>query len=200
MLGYDRSDPFQPSEAHLADRQIVKDEYGCTIHEYLDQCLGPHRRAQIAPLLIENVTRRFEYAQHGDNQAEGYKRVQSQCGGGFRLPTSDEWEYFCAAGARTLFRWGNDCPVSNSYDDKDFTLHKLPNAFGVTMNSSTYDSELCQGPKLLGGDGGGSVCGGIGNLITEVLHSVRSSPIVPGYDELFSDSGSLAGWPTRSWT
>ncbi len=29
---------------------------------------------------------------------------------GFRFPTSDEWEYACAAGSRALFRWGNMTP------------------------------------------------------------------------------------------
>ena len=29
---------------------------------------------------------------------------------GFRFPTSNEWEYACAAGSRSLFRWGNDTP------------------------------------------------------------------------------------------
>ncbi len=166
LLGYDRSRPYQATDAQLSDWQIVYDEYGCRIDEYLDECLSPFRHIAIAPLLIETVARRFEYAQDGDNQTEGYNRVQSQLGRGFRLPTVDEWEYACAAGSRALFRWGNDCPVSNSHRDKKFRLHKQPNAFGITMNSSTYDSELCQGPRLRGGDGGGSVCGGIGNIIT----------------------------------
>lgn len=166
LLGYDRSNPYRPNDTQLDDWHTVQAEYGWTIDDYLNEYLGPLRRSTISPILIETVARRFEYAQNGDNQTDGYNRVQSQCGDGFRLPTPDEWEYACAAGSRTLFRWGNDCPVSNSYSDKEFTLHKHPNAFGITMNHSTYDSELCQGPTLRGGDGGGSVCGGIGNVIT----------------------------------
>jgi hypothetical protein len=34
------------------------------------------------------------------------------------------------------------------------------------MNSDTYDVELCEGPTFRGGDGGGTVCGGIGNFST----------------------------------
>jgi len=62
--------------------------------------------------------------------------------------------------------WGDNCPITCSYKDKEFTSHRKLNAFGLTMNASTYDSEICQGPLLRGGDGGGSVCGGIGNVIT----------------------------------
>jgi hypothetical protein len=30
---------------------------------------------------------------------------------GMRLPTCDEWEHACGAGASTLFRWGDDSPA-----------------------------------------------------------------------------------------
>jgi hypothetical protein len=51
------------------------------------------------------AVRAFEHTpvSHAD-AAEGVRRS------GFRLCTSDEWEYACAAGARTLFRWGDRFP------------------------------------------------------------------------------------------
>jgi hypothetical protein len=166
VLGYDRSRPYRPTKAQADDWEDVHEEYGCTIEEYLDECLGPLRHATVAPLLIETVARPHDYHQSGDDQGEGYARVREFCGPGFRLPTPDEWEYACSGGARTLFRWGDECPVSNSYKDKEFKLHERPNAFGLTMNPSTYDCEICEGPVMRGGDGGGSVCGGIGKVIT----------------------------------
>jgi len=164
LLGYDRSRPFQPTSEQALDWERTEKEYAMTLHDYLDRYLSPLRRIPIRPFLNQIVSEQFVYAQDGDNQAEGYKRVLDHCLPDFRLPTSDEWEYACAAGVRSLFRWGNHTPPSNSYDEKTWVLHRQPNAFGVVMNASTYDIEICQGPKLRGGDGGGSVCGGEGNL------------------------------------
>src|SRR5262249_51121982 len=138
-LGYDRTRPYRPTQAQVNDRQIVQEEYGFTIGEFLDQSCTSLRHALVAPLLIESAARRLNYRQSGDNQAEGYARAREYCGSAFRLLTSDEWEYACSGGTRTLFRWGDECPVSHALDDKEFDLHKRPNAFGLTFNSSTYD-------------------------------------------------------------
>ena len=92
--------------------------------------------------------------------------IRAACGDGFRLPSPDEWEYACAAGARSLFRWGDDCPDSCSYDERGFDLHRRPNAFGLRLPWNTYDLELCEGRQFRGGDGGGAVHGGLGNVVT----------------------------------
>ena len=90
---------------------------------------------------------------------------------GFRLPTSDEWKYACAAGTRTLFRWGDDCPllrlpIADEWDPpklEAWDLHEQPNAFGLALSGNPYNWELCAEPGLIrGGDGGGAICGGDG--------------------------------------
>jgi hypothetical protein len=98
---------------------------------------------------------------------------------GFRLPTSDEWEYACAAGTRTLFRWGDECPViflpcledeAGAFFERYFPgphgqtdLYHKPNAYGLMMPDDPYDWELCTDPTVMrGGDGGGAICGGEG--------------------------------------
>ncbi len=166
LLGYDRSQPFQPTDAQRQDWQLTEDEFSVSIGEYLDQYLTQLRRVAIPPLLVEVTARASRYGQDGSDQTEGYERILRECGDGFRLPVPDEWEYICAAGTRSLFRWGDDCPISNSDDEKDWDLHKRANAFGVKMNASTYECELCAGARHRGGDGGGSVCGGMGNVAT----------------------------------
>lgn len=179
-LGYDKAVPFQPTQAQAEDWEFTEEEYGYTLSEYLDYHLTPQRRITILPFLIEVHSRSHGYNQDGDDQAKGYVRIQSMLGEGFRLPTADEWEYVCAAGTRSLFRWGNDCPISCSSEEKEWDLHRRPNAFGLVMNTSTYESELCQGPILRGGDGGGSVCGGEGNVASWL--PLASSFQVPAED------------------
>ena len=87
---------------------------------------------------------------------------------GFRSPTSDEWEYACAASSRTLWRWGNDC-LTDAYpfqlaDDESphWNLNLVPNAFGLTIAFDDYSPELCEDGINRGGDGGSSTCGGAG--------------------------------------
>ena len=71
---------------------------------------------------------------------------------GFRLPSSDEWEYACAAGSRTLFYWGDwefltaeNTPVPYAF----------PNAFGLSIANNPYHWEYCSDPNVMrGGDGG----------------------------------------------
>ena len=40
------------------------------------------------------------------------------------MPTSDEWEYACAAGSRTLFRWGNHAPLEAIDEATDVRLER----------------------------------------------------------------------------
>jgi hypothetical protein len=109
---------------------------------------------------------------------------------GFRLATSDEWEYLCGAGAATLFRWGDAVP-RNHYplhasaaeaqwnldsllsEDKrvapaggfapTFDLHRKPNSLGLRIAENPYYCELVAEPdQQRGGDGGSRICGGNG--------------------------------------
>ncbi len=107
---------------------------------------------------------------------------------GFRFPTSDEWEYLCAGGAKTLFRWGEHAPMERDPNDLPATVpspgdgpyevangtfssgwqdHMLPNAFGITIARNPYFMELTHESGITrGGDGGSMICSGGGYFLT----------------------------------
>lgn len=90
--------------------------------------------------------------------------------GGFRLPTSDEWEYACSGGARTLFRWGDDWPPMHWTPEAkrmpgEWRVDLKPNAFGLLIGRDPYDLEYCaESAVLRGGDGGAAASSGAGLL------------------------------------
>ncbi len=171
-LGYDRDRPFVPTAAQWEDWEGTREEYGVGLDEYLDYSLTPLRTVTIAPFLVEAVAtdcRRLpgeDYLDRWTPLREVARRIAAD---GFRLPTSDEWEHACAAGARTLFRWGDDCPTDHypAGDGREhaWDLHRRPNAFGLRIGGDPYKWEYCAEPAVVrGGDGGGTICGGAGFL------------------------------------
>jgi hypothetical protein len=124
--------------------------------------LTPVRQAHIRPFLLEVS------AKHQPDVPDHASALANAAAEGFRLATSDEWEYACAAGSRSLWRWGNDWGLlhfpeyaGQSYygmdpygNDPDWDRHRQPNAFGLHYepNIFNYDRgnslELCQEPDV----------------------------------------------------
>ncbi|GAB2913496.1 hypothetical protein [Streptomyces heilongjiangensis] len=159
-LGFDAA-AWRPTPAQSADyaRSAAQGYgYATDLKGHLAQVLSPRREVTLAAVLM---------AVEGEHLTEPPARTPSALAArGLRMPTSDEWEHACGAGARTLFRWGDDCPLDRvPYDDPTGPQHK-PNAFGLRIAYDTYTTELTSDPSVVrGGDGGESVCGGYGALL-----------------------------------
>jgi hypothetical protein len=165
-------------------RELIR-EYG-TQHP-VEVCRGGTStricRAEDGLILAE----RSQSLTHGDLAA----RISES---GFRLPSSDEWEYACGCGSPTLFRWGDHVHCGRYPTDPGGSGdHRRPNAFGLLIASDPYKSELVtEAGVTRGGDGGGMICGGVGffvgwlTLATAYFedHTCRhdlAEPVTPGF-------------------
>lgn len=157
-LGYDRDNPFIPNKAQLENWKYTREEYGLELNEFINICFTPLRKVTIKPFLIQVTATEFK------QDCERSELLQQIAQDGFRFPTSDEWEYACSAASRTIFRWGNDCPLDcYPIDKSEWDIHRQRNTFGLYIASNPYNYEFCAESNIIrGGDGGCAICGGSG--------------------------------------
>lgn len=145
------------------------------------------REVEIAPFLLERtspaVDEQLEADWDGDEDPHTNvaRAIVAQ---GFRLPSSDEWEWAASGGTRAIFRWGNLWPIdTHVWDGGPFEEHKAPNAFGLVFSSNPYRSELVDDPEeLRGGDGGCLVCGEAGPMAWSTFASSFRYRLKPSDD------------------
>jgi hypothetical protein len=180
-LGYDPAHPFVPDAEQLASWKSFAStwlhEPDSDLNAYLQQFLTPLRQVSLKPYLLEVAATPLEVPVANTGTAIVYsppptyrETVARVAAEGMRLPTSDEWEYACAAGARTLWRWGDRCPSIDmpAPDDSSPTwdVHLRPNAFGLLIGQWPCDWEFCATlGRMRGGDGGTAREGGAGHFI-----------------------------------
>ena len=115
---------------------------------------------------------------------------------GLSLPTADEWAYLCGGGCRTLFPWGDGMDYSMHLhhferpedEDKPFDMEE-PNFFGLSVAYDPYMREVvkAKGFTTCGGDGGRSICGGLGIFLGFLPCSPHCKPEVQEEKELNGD-------------
>ncbi|MGW9025762.1 hypothetical protein ACWGQ5_16445 [Streptomyces sp. NPDC055722] len=159
-LGFDL-DAWPPTPQQTADYQESLEQgfgYGPDLRAHLAQVLSRRRTVTLATVLMA-----LEDETLTEPPADMPAALAAR---GLRMPTSDEWEHACGAGADTLFRWGDTCPMDRiPYGDRTGP-HAQPNAFGLRIAYDTYSTELTSDVTAVhGGDGGESVCGGYGTLL-----------------------------------
>jgi hypothetical protein len=160
FLGFN-PDTWQPTAQQAADYAQSLEEgygYGPDLRSHLARILSARRSVHLDTVLMavqdEDLT-----LPPADTPAALSTR-------GLRMPTRDEWEHACGAGADSLFRWGNDCPLDRIPYGDDTGPHNELNAFGLHIAYDTYRAELTSDATAVhGGDGGESVCGGYGHLL-----------------------------------
>ncbi|MFE7189871.1 hypothetical protein [Kitasatospora sp. NPDC057541] len=159
-VGFDTAS-WRPSAELLASyrEESVSQGFGDgDLHAHLARVLSPRRTVTVPTLLM---------AVEGEPLEEEPADLPAVLADeGLRLPTPDEWEHGCGAGAHTLFRWGDECPLDRIPYGPEPGPHTGPNAFGLRIAHDTYSSEITSDTgAIYGGDGGESVCGGYGTVL-----------------------------------
>lgn len=168
-LGFAGRKPKISDEQHqdwlesLLDAGALDD--GETIAYYLMRILSPKRTVNLRPFLIELKPLSAEtiYEEADDNQSSCHDMIRASLSReGYRLPTSDEWEWACSGGSQSIFRWGDQPDLTERkptcFDSK--SLDQNPNSFGLHININPYHCETTDQEMLLrAGDGGSRECG-----------------------------------------
>ncbi|MGW6982707.1 hypothetical protein ACWGE1_25260 [Streptomyces sp. NPDC054932] len=160
-LGFDL-EAWAPTPEQAADYAASVDEgYGYgheDLKAYLAEMLSPRRTVDLPAVLMA-----VENEALTDDPADMPAVLAAR---GLRMPGADEWEHACGAGADTLFRWGNECPLDEASYGAGGGVRHEPNAFGLHIAYDSYATELSAEPTAVhGGDGGEAVCGGYGDLL-----------------------------------
>ena len=116
---------------------------------------------------------------------------------GLSLPTADEWAYLCGGGCRTLFPWGDGLDYSmrlhhfedmEEAGDRPYDMEE-PNFFGLSIAYDPYMRGIVKAEQFTtcGGDGGCSVCGGLGIFLGFLPCSPHRKPEMQEDKELDGD-------------
>lgn len=130
------------------------------------------------------------------HRTDYYEHLAQLKKNGYSLPTADEWAYLCGGGCRTLFPWADGMDYSmhlhhfEAPDDKDkpFDMEE-PNFFGLSIAYDPYMREIVKAEQFTtcGGDGGRSICGGLGIFLGFLPCSPHCKPKVHENKEINGD-------------
>jgi hypothetical protein len=181
-VGYDL-DGFQPTPEQLASYQASAEEYQLPDIRSHVASVTTRRRTVELPTLVVAVE--AVQSEQDDFEAE----VESLAEDGLRLPTQDEWEWVCGAGAASLFRWGDDHPAGDY--PIGLSAQEWPSAFGLEIGLDPYNAERTADPEIIcGGDGGTMICGGSGYFLAWL--GLATSYQDPGFAEFVAEDPQTA--------